>query len=103
MAEATWGDPLSPSIDWKMSASLENVTRGSEAVPEVTNLEAAVRAWLHLDDPGMKADAVLTLERPVHLEGAMPLDRFVGEAIGDLAQRLPAGSAGDAPKAEGSN
>lgn len=38
MAEATWGDPLSPSIDWKMSASLENVTRGSEAVPEVTNL-----------------------------------------------------------------
>lgn len=51
----------------------------------------------------MKADAVLTLERPVHLEGAMPLDRFVGEAIGDLAQRLPAGSAGDAPKAEGSN
>lgn len=89
MAEATWGDALDPSIDWKMSASLEDVTRAGEAVPEVTNLEAAVRAWQELDQ-AMKGDAVLTLERPVHLEGAMPLDRFVGEAIGDLARRLPA-------------
>lgn len=89
MAEATWGDALDPSIDWKMSASLEDVTRGSEAVPEVTNLEAAVRAWQELEGD-MKGDAVLTLERPVHLDGAMPLDRFVGDAIGDLARRLPA-------------
>lgn len=89
MAEATWGDALDPSIDWKMSASLEDVKRGGEEVPEVTNLEAAVRAWLQLD-AAMKGEAVLTLERPIHLEAGMPLDTFVGEAIGDLARRLPA-------------
>jgi hypothetical protein len=88
MAEATWGDATAPDIDWKMSVSLENVTRGAEAVPEVTNLEAAVRAWQQLDG-AMQGDAVLTLERPVRLNGDMPLDSFVGSAIGDLAQRLP--------------
>ncbi len=89
MPEATWGDALDPSIDWKMSASLEDVTRGGETVPEVTNLEAAVRAWLELSGD-MQGDAVLTLERPIHLDGGLPFDRFVGEAIGDLARRLPA-------------
>lgn len=88
MAEATWGDATAPSIDWKMSASLENVTRGGEHVPEVTNLEAAVRAWQQLDGD-MQAEAVLTLERPVRLNGDMPLDHFVGSAIGELASRLP--------------
>ncbi len=88
MAEAVWGDANVPSIDWKMSASLENVTRGGEHVPEVTNLEAAVRAWQQLA-PEMQAEAVLTLERPVRLNGDVPLDHFVGEAIGDLAARLP--------------
>lgn len=88
MAEATWGDATAPTIEWKMSASLENVTRGGEHVPEVTNLEAAVRAWQQLA-PEMQAEAVLTLERPVRLNGDVPLDHFVGEAIGDLAARLP--------------
>ncbi|ONF95522.1 hypothetical protein [Sphingomonas jeddahensis] len=89
MAEATWGDATAPTIDWKMSASLENVTRGGEQVPEVTNLEAAVRAWQQLE-PDMQGDAVLTLERPVRLNGDVALESFVGAAIGDLAERLPA-------------
>ncbi|MDF2494876.1 hypothetical protein [Sphingomonas sp.] len=89
MAEATWGEGKPPSIDWKMSASLENVTRGDAAVPEVTNLEAAVREWQDLD-PAMKADAVLKLERPVWLTPEMPLDTFAGDGIGDLVRMLPA-------------
>ncbi len=88
MAEATWGDATAPTIDWKMSASLENVTRGGSEVPEVTNLEAAVRAWQQLA-PEMRDEAVLTLERPIWLNPDMPLDTFVGEAIGDVARRLP--------------
>eukprot|EP01037_Dinobryon_pediforme_P029332 gene29332-32928_t len=45
MAEATWGDDTkTPAIDWRMSASLEDVPRGSEDVAEVTSLEGAVRA-----------------------------------------------------------
>lgn len=88
MAEATWGDATEPSIDWKMSASLENVTRGDAQLPEVTNLEAAVRAWQQLDGE-LKGAAVLSLERPVNLNADMPLDHFVGEAIEDLAKRLP--------------
>ncbi|WBH17235.1 hypothetical protein [Sphingomonas radiodurans] len=88
MAEATWGDANAPSIDWKMSVSLENVARGDSEMPEVTNLEAAVRAWQGLD-PALKHAAVLTLERPVTLDGGTPLDHFVGPAIDDLAKRLP--------------
>ncbi|WP_294443016.1 hypothetical protein [uncultured Sphingomonas sp.] len=88
MAEATWGDATPPAIDWKMSASLENVTCGDAELPEVTNLEAAVRAWQQLD-PELKQHAVLSLERPVILDDAMPLDHFVGETIQDLAKRLP--------------
>ena len=89
MAEATWGDATAPSIDWKMSVSLENVTRAGAVLPEVTNLEAAVRAWQDLD-PARQAVAVLTLERPVRINGDLPLDHFIGEAIDDLAKRLPA-------------
>lgn len=87
MAEARWsGDPS--SIDWSMSAALENVPRGDQAVPEVTSLEGAVRAWIALP-PDLQNAAVLTLERPVTLTGRMPLDNFLGAAIGDLAERLP--------------
>ncbi|KKI18541.1 hypothetical protein CA236_12995 [Sphingomonas sp. ABOLG] len=89
MAEATWGEATPPPIDWKMSASLENVPRGDAAVPEVTSLETAVRAWQDLD-PAMRADAVLKLERPVWLIPEMPLDRFEGDGIGDLVRVLPA-------------
>ena len=88
MNYASWGDTIAPTIDWKMSAALENVSRGGEALPEVTSLDAAVRAWQSLDR-AMQAQAVLTLERPVKLSGGMPLDNFLGEAIGDLADRLP--------------
>lgn len=89
MAEATWGDSRVVPINWSMSAALENVRRGDEAVPEVTNLQAAVREWLELD-PEMQSQAVLTLEEPVKLAGGMPLNSFLGEAIADLADRLPA-------------
>lgn len=88
MAEATWGDATAPDIDWTMSASLENVTRGGEEVPEVTNLQMAVRAWQQLDG-AMRETAVLTLERPVRIDGNMPLDSFTGSAIGTLVERLP--------------
>lgn len=83
-----WTDAASSSIDWTMSAALENVVRGGTPVPEVTSLEAAVRAWIALD-PAARSAAVLTLERPVKLTGGMPLDNFLGDAIGDLADRLP--------------
>jgi hypothetical protein len=87
MAEATWGNAV-PAIDWKMSASLEDVARGGAHVPEVTSLGAAVRAWQQLD-PDMREAAVLTPERPVIIAGGTAFDRFVGPAIGDLATRLP--------------
>ncbi|MFW2850749.1 hypothetical protein ACM61V_02325 [Sphingomonas sp. TX0543] len=44
MTEATWNDDAkTPTIDWRMSASLENVHRGDEDLAEVTSLERAVR------------------------------------------------------------
>ena len=50
MTEATWGDQTkTPAIDWRMSASLEDVPRGDADVAEVTSLEGAVRSWAALD------------------------------------------------------
>ena len=50
MTEATWGESAKiPEINWRMSASLENVPRGDNDVAEVTNLERAVRDWRELD------------------------------------------------------
>ena len=88
MTEATWNDRAkTPDIDWRMSASLENVTRGDEDVAEVTSLEGAVRAWLELD-PQHRAVATLTPERPLQIDGhAAPA--FTGEGIAVLAERLP--------------
>ncbi|MEG3165440.1 hypothetical protein U1701_12630 [Sphingomonas sp. PB2P19] len=88
MTEATWGDATkTPDIEWTMSASLANVVRGGEDVPEVTNLQAAVRAWTTLD-PAHRDQAVLTPERPILLDGAsVPV--FHGEAIAVLVERLP--------------
>lgn len=52
VTEARWGDDArSPSIDWRMSAALENVPRGDSDVAEVTSLANAVRAWQELDAP----------------------------------------------------
>lgn len=88
MAEATWGDRTkTPEINWRMSASLENVLRGDSDVAEVTSLERAVREWLALD-PDHRADAVLTSEHPVQIDGSAH-SSFTGEGIAVLAERLP--------------
>jgi len=88
MTEATWSGSDEGTIEWTMSAALEDVPRGGEQVPEVTSLERAVRAWRELSSE-QRVAAVLTSERPVKLPGETPLDRFVGEAIGQLAEQLP--------------
>lgn len=89
MTEATWGDATkTPDIDWRMSASLENVPRGDEDVAEVTSLEGAVREWIALD-PSHRAAAVLTPERPLLIDGAS-MDTVSGNGIEALVERLPA-------------
>ncbi len=88
MTEASWSGGDAGAIAWKMSASLEDVPRGGEQVPEVTSLERAVRAWRELS-PDQRTTAVLTSERPVTMPGETPVDRFVGDAIGRLAEQLP--------------
>lgn len=88
MAEATWGDATkTPAIDWRMSASLEDVPRGDGDIAEVTSLEGAVRAWQQLD-PSHKAAATLTLERPIQLDG-VSLAVFTGDSIDVLVEKLP--------------
>jgi hypothetical protein len=92
MTEATWGDGAkTPEIEWKMSASLENVPRGDEDFAEVTSLQGAVRAW-RLLDPAHQTAAVLTPERPIQIEG-VAIPSFVGDAIAALVEKLPADSA----------
>ncbi|WP_375271139.1 hypothetical protein [Sphingomonas sp.] len=93
MVEASWSGGETGAIAWTMSASLEDVPRGGEQVPEVTSLERAVRAWRELS-PDQRASAVLTAERPVTLADEPPVDRFVGDAIGRLAEHLPDNDAG---------
>jgi len=87
MTEASWDDHTqSPPIDWKMSASLENVVRGGDDIAEVTNLREAVEAWQGLD-PEHRAHAVLVLDHPVRVDG-VPANRFEGDGIAVLAERL---------------
>lgn len=89
MTEAKWGeDALTPDIDWRMSAALENVPRGDSDLAEVTSLASAVIAWRELDDHH-QADAILTPERPVQIDGAT-IASFTGDGIAGLAARLPA-------------
>lgn len=88
MTEATWSGGEPSVINWKMSAALENVSVGGNLIPEVTNLEGAVRAWKGLE-PELQEQAVLTLEHPIVVTGSMPVDSFMGAAIGQLAERLP--------------
>lgn len=91
MTEATWGENAkTPEINWRMSASLENVPRGDSEVAEVTNLEQAVRDWSTLD-PEHRAEAVLTVEHPVQIDGASSTT-FTGQGIAALADHLPASS-----------
>jgi hypothetical protein len=80
-------DAASP-IDWGMSAALESVPRGGSELAEVTSLEGAVREWLDLDEEH-RAEAVLTLDRPLVLDGVSRMD-LEGDEIGALADRLPA-------------
>lgn len=94
MTEATWGDKAAtPSIDWRMSAALQNVPRGDGDVAEVTSLERAVRAWLELDAEH-KDKAVLTPEQAILIDGASH-STFAAEGIAQLAEHLP----GAAPQA----
>ncbi len=86
MTEATWGDAKTPDIDWTMSAALENVVRGGDDVPEVTNLRAAVVAWTTLD-AHHRERATLTPERAILLDGAA-MSVFHGQAIAALAETL---------------
>ena len=93
MTEATWNDEAkTPDIDWRMSASLENVPRGDADLAEVTSLEGAVRAWEDLDEQHSDA-AILTPERPVQIDGAMS-GSFTGMTISALVDRLHARSDG---------
>lgn len=95
MTEATRGEgAISPGIDWRMSASLENVPRGDTDPAEVTNLAGEVRTWSGLGAEH-RSVAVLTTERPVTIDGAM-VDTFDGDVIAGLAERVPAADADNA-------
>ncbi|RYF09535.1 MAG: hypothetical protein EOO77_23600, partial [Oxalobacteraceae bacterium] len=76
-----------PDINWRMSASLENVPRGDTDIAEVTNLERAVRDWVRLD-PKHREAATLTTDHAVQIEGVSST-MFTGEAIAGLAEHLP--------------
>jgi hypothetical protein len=82
-----WGpEAQNPVPDWTMSVSLQSVPRGDGQLTEVTSLRAAVEAWQRLE-PAARQTAILTLERPVIIDGAQ-VDRFEGEGIAALAERL---------------
>lgn len=88
MTETGWDNEVERStIDWRMSAALENVPRGDSDVPEVTNLAAAVREWSTLD-ARHQGNAVLTPERPLVLDGSSH-EMLTGDMIAALAERLP--------------
>ena len=88
MTEATWGESAkTPDINWRKSASLENVPRGETDIAEVTNLERAVRDWVRLD-PEHRDAATLTTDHPVQIEGVSSTT-FTGEAIAAIAEHLP--------------
>ena len=83
----SWGSTAQiPAPDWTMSVSLENVSRGNQQVPEVTNLREAIKAWQLLDKAAQEV-AILILERPVTIDGAQ-VDRLKGHGINTLAERL---------------
>ena len=61
---------------------------GGQDIAEVSNLETAVRVWVELE-PHHKADAVLTIEHPILLDG-VATSSFTGLTIAALAEHLPA-------------
>ncbi len=94
MTEATWGgEALTPEIDWRMSASLENVHRGDTDLAEVTSLRGAVRAWQQLD-PEHQAAATLTPEHAIQIDGVLT-NAFNGAAIAALVEQLRSGAVED--------
>lgn len=80
------------SIDWRMSASLENVIRDGEEYPEVTSLEQAVRAWSALDEEH-QVHARLMMDRPIAIDGVL-VAAFTGSAIETLLRHLPSARGG---------
>lgn len=94
MTEARWGDDaMSPSINWRMSAALENVPRGDSDLAEVTSLADAVRLWQELD-ARHRAEAILTPEHAVVVDG-VSISSFSGETIAGLVERLSSHDAGN--------
>ena len=76
------------TIDWRMSAALENVPRGGDDMAEVASLAGAVRAWWALD-ADHRTQAVLTTDHPVRIdESDAAVQCFSGDAIHALAERL---------------
>lgn len=74
------------AIDWRMSATLMNVAREGQRLPEVTSLEGAVRDWLSLEGE-LRGAARLRPERPVTVDGTT-WAIFQGEEIRGLAAHL---------------
>jgi len=91
MTEASWNNEAkTPSIDWSVSAALENVERGGQDIAEVTSLEGAVRAWQSLE-PEHKTLAVISIEQPIQLDG-VSTSHFAGDTIAALVEHLPVGN-----------
>lgn len=76
------------TIPWSMSASLENVVRGGNELPEVASLEGCVRAWLKLDAVH-REDAELVPEHSFQFMDDGPTSVFRGAEIAALAKYLP--------------
>ena len=78
------GNPL-PNV-WRLSASLESVSRNGTDFVLVTSLERAVRAWAELD-PERRASARLTIDRTIMIDGGRTRT-LTGAEIDVLAARL---------------
>jgi len=78
------GNPL-PNV-WRLSASLESVSRNGVDFVLVTSLERAVRAWADLD-PERRASVRLTIDRTIMIDGVETIT-LTGVEIDLLAARL---------------
>lgn len=78
---------MSPDIDRRMSAALENIRCGESDLAEVTSLAGAVAAWQSLD-PAHQAVATLMPERPLIIDG-VAVASFSEKGIAAPAERLP--------------
>lgn len=76
------------TVPWSMSASLENVIRGGNELPEVASLEACVRAWVDLDE-ALQVDAELVPEHAFQFDDDGPTGIFRGAEIQALVRYLP--------------